>query len=78
MAKKQDAGKPAFNAGGRQRQGVLPDMEWMRKRRDDVPVIEWPEPIENPFLNLLKSNESRRPNIRNGGNSGDDQSRKAD
>ena len=33
-----------------------PDTEWYKKRRDQVPLVDRPEQLKNPFEKLLKSN----------------------
>lgn len=40
--------------------GVLPDMEWTRKRRDDAPVFNRSKP-ENPFIRVLNGQPEVAP-----------------
>ncbi len=57
MAGKRDADREKPVLGNRRKPGVLPDLDWLRKRRDVAPVIDRGRPAKNPLLHLLRSSE---------------------
>ena len=77
MTNKQGMGKRKPDLGNQRNPGVLPDMEWLRKRRDDVPVINRAAPRKTPLLDLLKPVNSEQP-PKPTDSSGDDGTEKVD
>ena len=57
MAKKQNTDNRKAGVGSRKKSSSLPNMEWLRKRRDGAPARNRSASEENPLIHLLKPSE---------------------